>query len=134
MLTSSAAGRQPTGRPKGEIGIGLRGSSNRLGFLAVVLDDFAVELDNAHVEEVECDMGDAIERELEVNGCIFWAGDFGIGDKVFDGRTLGTLAFPPLRPLDTVVHGFSATMPSSKKSPGKDSRSESSASESQSST
>ena len=86
MLTSSAAGGQPTGRPRGEIGIGLRGLSNRLGLLDVIL---AVELDNALVEVIGLGIDEAIDRELEVNGCTFCADDFGgvgvIGDKVFDG-------------------------------------------------
>ena len=88
MLTSSAAGGQPTGRPRGEIGIGTRGLSNRLGLLAIVLVDLAVELDNARVDLIGLGIDEAIDRGLDVNGITFEDGFGGvgaIGDKVFDG-------------------------------------------------
>ena len=87
VLASSAGGGQPPGRPIEGIGFASgRHLSNRLGLLAGELDNARVD----RVVDVEHDVDGEIAIELDVNGCMFGAGDFGgvvgaFGDKVFDG-------------------------------------------------
>ena len=109
MLTSSAAGEHPTGRPKGEIGsVELRGLSNRLGFLADELDnvvDDPIELEDALVVDVvDIDVGRGMvgHPRCLVDEDTTWV----LEDvaEVFNGRDT---FLPPLRPLKTTFQSSS---------------------------